>query len=162
METKKEMIIRMGRKNGMPTKLIADLLKRLRDQEQEITDQVYEFFRGHLKDDERLKATARHHYNSYLAANGGFGSFENWYEKCIYNMASDGWKEGVEDWLGQLKHNDELDRYLEDIKFNEFINSMDGPIRVHLQYSSGEYPGTDWTSMIAPTVHIYAEIMNVK
>lgn len=158
MKTVEESILEMHKKGGN-TRLTMDLLKQLRNQEQKVTDTVYEFFRDKLKDNQRLKATARHHYNSYLANDSSWGGFDNWYKKCIYNMDSPGWKEGVEEWLGQMGHNGEFEQYLEDVKFQDFLKSMDYYCDVKFTYSDGSYPGDVYSMLVDPSVHINVKFL---
>ena len=76
MKTVKEIILKT-KKNGGSTKLVMDLLKKLREQEQKATDSVYEFFREQLKDDQDMMSFARNHYDSYLKNDPDYSSFED-------------------------------------------------------------------------------------
>lgn len=158
MKTVKESILEMHKKGGN-TKLTMDLLEQLRNQEQKATDSVYEFFREHLKDDKDLMTFARKHYDSYLKYDTDYSSFEDWFKDCVYDMSGNCWKEGVEDWLGQLKYNDKFDQYLEDVKFNDFLKDMDYHCQVRFSYSDGRHPGDVYSMLIDPTVHIKVEFL---
>lgn len=149
MKTVKESILEMHKKGGN-TKLTMDLLKQLNDQEQKATDTVYEFFREHLKDDKDLMSFARKHYDGYLKNDPEYSSFEDWYKDSIYDMSGGCCKEGVEDWLGQLKHNGKLDQYLEDVKFKDFIKSKDYHCQLKFICSEGG---------LYPTVGIKVEFL---
>ena len=158
MKTVKETILKM-KKNGAPTKLVMDLLKQLRDQEQKATDSVYEFFRKQLKDDQDLMSFARKHYDRYFKNDPDYSSFEDWFKDCVYDMSGNCWKVGVEDWLGQLKYNDKFDHYLEEVKFNDFLKDMDYHCQVKFNYSDGSYPGDLYSMLIDPNVHITVEFL---
>ena len=153
MKTKKEQIIEWGRKYNTPTKLTVDLLKRLRTQEEELTEKVYGYIAEFVKNDQKMMDFARHHYDGYLK--NDYPTFESWFEKSYYNWKNGikVFKEGIEDWLGELHHRGELDQYLKDIKLAEFINSMDGKLQVHMGYTEGH------GIMIDPRVHIEVNIM---
>lgn len=158
MKTVKESILEMQKK-GVNTKLTMDLLKQLRNQEQKATDSVYEFFREQLKDDQDLMTFARNHYDSYLKNDPDYSSFEDWFKDCVYDMSGNCWKEGVEDWLGQLKYNGKFDQYLEDVKFNDFLKDMDYHCQVRFNYSDGSCPGDVYSMLIDPSVHINVEFL---
>ena len=153
MKTKKEQIIEWGRKNGTPTKLTMDLLKRLKTQEQELTDKVYEFIGNHLEEEHKMIDFARHHYEGYLKNDPDYPTFESWFKGCIYDMSGTCWKEGVESLLGEMHHSGELDQYLKDIKLAEFVNGMGGKLQVHMGYTEGSW------IIIDPRVHIEVNIM---
>lgn len=158
MKTVKESILEM-KKNGASTKLVVDLLKKLRDQEQKATDSVYEFFREHMKKDSLPMELARKHYDSYLKNDPEYSSFEDWFEDCVYNMSGSYYKEGVEYVLGELKYKDEFEQYLENIKFNDFLNDMEYNCQVKFNYSDGSYPGGLYSMLIDPNVHINVEFL---
>ena len=158
MKTVKESILEM-KKNGASTKLVVDLLKKLRDQEQKATDSVYEFFREQMKKDSLPIELARKHYDGYLKYDPEYSSFEDWFKDCVYNMSGNCWKEGVEYWLGQLKYNDKFDHYLKEVKFNDFLNNMDCNCQVKFNYSDGSYPGDVYSMLIDPNVHIDVEFL---
>lgn len=136
------------------------LIDQYKEQKSKVTDIVYGFLREHIKDDQKLKDFARNHYEGYLANDPDYSSFEDWYKGCIYDMSGDCWKEGVEDWLGKLKYNGEFDQFLEEIKFQEFLDNMDYPCDVKFYYSDGSYPGDVWSMMIDPSVHINVELLD--
>ena len=158
MKTVKESILEM-KKNGASTKLVVDLLKKLREQEQKATDSVYEFFREQMKKDSLPIELARKHYDSYLKYDTEYSSFEDWFKDCVYDMSSNYYKEGVEYVLGELKYNDKFEQYLEDIKFNDFLNNMDCNCQVKFNYSDGNYPGDVYSMLIDPNVHITVEFL---
>lgn len=158
MKTVKESILEMQKKGGN-TKLTMDLLKQLRNQEQKATDSVYEFFREQLKDDQDLMTFAMNHYDSYLKNDPDYSSFEDWFKDCVYDMSGNCWKEGVEDWLGQLKYNGKFDQYLEDVKFKDFLKSKDYHCQVRFNYSDGRRPGDVYSMLADPTVHIKVEFL---
>ena len=158
MKTVKESILEME-KNGTSTKLVMDLLKKLRDQEQKATDSVYEFFREQLKDDQDMMSFVRNHYDSYLKNNTDYSSFEDWFKDCVYDMSGNCWKDGVESWLGQLKYNDKFDQYLEEVKFNDFLKDMGYYCNVKFNYSDGSYPGDLFSMLIDPNIHITVEFL---
>ena len=142
MKTVKENILKM-KKNGAPTKLVMNLLKQLRDQEQKATDSVYEFF----------------NYDSYFKYDPEYSSFEDYFSDCVYNMSGDCWNIGVEYVLGELKYNDKLDHYLEEVKFNDFLKDMDYHCQVKFNYSVGSNPGDIDSMLIDPNVHIDVEFL---
>ena len=159
MKTVKESIFEMHRKGGS-TKLASDLLKKLRDKEQKATDSVYEFFRKQMEKDSLAMELARKHYDSYLKNDPEYSSFEDWFKDCVYNMSGDYYKDGVEYVLGELKYNGKFEQYMEDIKFNDFLNDMEYPCQVKFNYSDGRGPGYDIYSMlIDPNVKIYVELL---
>lgn len=158
MKTVKETIFEMHRKGGS-TKLASDLLKQLRDKEQEATDSVYDFFRKQMEKDSLAMELARKHYDSYLKNDPEYSSFEDWFKDCVYNMSGDYYKDGVEYVLGELKYNDKFEQYLEDIKFNDFLNDMEYPCQVKFNYSEGSYPGDIYSMLIDPNVKIYVELL---
>lgn len=158
MKTVEESILEMNKKGGN-NKLTMDLLKQLRNQEQKATDTVYEFFRDKLKDDKDLMSFARKHYDRYLKNDTDYSSFEDWFKDCVYDMSGKCWKEGVEDWLGELKYNDKFDQYLEDVKFNDFLKDMDYHCQVRFSYSDGRHPGDVYSMLIDPTVHISVKFL---
>lgn len=158
MKTVKESILEM-KKNGASTKLVMDLLKKLRDQEQKATDSVYEFFRKQMEKDSLPMELARKHYDSYLKYDPEYSSFEDWFKDSVYDMSSSYYKEGVEYVLGELKYKDEFEKYLENIKFNDFLKDMDYPCQVKFNYSDGSYPGDLYSMLIDPNVHITVEFL---
>lgn len=158
MKTVKESILEM-KKNGASTKLVVDLLKKLREQEQKATDSVYEFFREQMKKDSLPMELARKHYDSYLKNDPEYSSFEDWFKDSVYDMYSSYYKEGVEYVLGELKYKDKFEQYLEDIKFNDFLKDMDYHCQVKFNYSEGGYPGDLYSMLIDPNVHINVEFL---
>ena len=159
MKTVKETIFEMHRK-GASTKLASDLLKKLRDQEQKAADSVYEFFKEQMEKDSLAMELARKHYDSYLKYDPEYSSFEDWFKDSVYNMSGSYYKNGVEYVLGELKYNDKFEQYLEDIKFNDFLNDMEYHCQVKFNYSDGRCPGYDVYSMlIDPNVKIYVELL---
>lgn len=158
MKTVKESILKM-KKNGAPTKLVMDLLKQLREQEQKATDSVYEFFKEHIKKDSLDMELARKHYDRYFKYDPEYSSFEDYFSDCVYNMSGDCWNIGVEYILGELKYNDKLDHYLEEVKFNDFLKDMDYHCQVKFNYSVGSNPGDIYSMLIDPNVHIDVEFL---
>ena len=158
MKTVKESILEM-KKNGTSTKLVMDLLKKLREQEQKATDSVYEFFREQMKKDSLAMELAQKHYDSYLKNDPEYSSFEDWFKDCVYDMSGDCYKDGVEYVLGELKYNGKFEQYMEDIKFNDFLNDMEYPCQVKFNYSDGSYPGDLYSMLIDPNVHITVEFL---
>ena len=158
MKTVKETILKM-KKNGAPTKLVVDLLKKLREQEQKATDSVYEFFREQMEKDSLAMELARKHYDGYLKYDSEYSSFEEWFKDSVYNMSGNYYKNGVEYVLGELKYNDKLDHYLEEVKFNDFLKDMDYHCQVKFNYSDGSYPGDIYSMLIDPNVHIDVEFL---
>ena len=158
MKTVEESILEMHKKGGN-TRLTMGLLKQLRNQEQKATDTVYEFFREHLKDDQKMMDYARNHYERYLKNDPDYPTFEDWFKDCVYDMSGKCWKEGVESWLGELKHKDEFDQYLKDIKFQDFLDNLDYKCEVHFVYSDGRYPGDVYSMLADPTVHISVKFL---
>ena len=158
MKTVEQSILEMHKKGGN-TRLTMDLLKQLRAQEQKATDTVYEFFRDKLKDDQDLMSFARKHYDRYLKYDTDYSSFEDWFKDCVYDMSGKCWKEGVEDWLGELKYADKFDQYLEEVKFNDFLKSKDYHCQVRFNYSDGRRPGDVYSMLADPTVHIKVEFL---
>ena len=102
---------------------------------------------------------ARKHYDGYLKYDPEYSSFEDWFKDCVYNMSGSYYKEGVEYVLGELKYNDKFEQYLEDIKFNDFLNNMDCNCQVKFNYSDGSYPGDVYSMLIDPNVHITVEFL---
>lgn len=158
MKTVEESILEMHKKGGN-TRLTMDLLKQLRNQEQKATDTVYEFFRDKLKDDQDLMTFARKHYDRYLKYDTDYSSFEDWFKDCVYDMSGKCWKEGVEDWLGELKYQGKFDQYLEEVKFNDFLKSKDYYCQVRFNYSDGRHPGDVYSMLADPSVHIKVEFL---
>ena len=158
MKTVKETIFEMHRK-GASTKLASDLLKKMRDQEQKATDSVYEFFREQMEKDSLAIELARKHYDGYLKYDPEYSSFEDWFKDCVYNMSGSYYKEGVEYVLGELKYKDKFEQYLEDIKFNDFLNDMEYNCQVKFNYSDGSYPGDIYSMLIDPNVKIYVDLL---
>lgn len=158
MKTVKESILEM-KKNGASTKLVVDLLKKLREQEQKAADSVYEFFREQMEKDSLPVELARKHYDGYLKNDPEYSSFEDWFEDCVYNMSGSYYKEGVEYVLGELKYNDKFDHYLEEVKFNDFLKDMGYHCNVKFDYSDGSYPGDLFSMLIDPNIHITVEFL---
>ena len=158
MKTVKESILEM-KKKGTSTKLVMDLLKKLREQEQKATDSVYEFFREQMEKDSLAIELARKHYDGYLKYDPEYSSFEDWFKDSVYDMSGSCYKEGVEYVLGELKYNDKFDHYLKEVKFNDFLKDMDCPCQVKFNYSDGSYPGDVYSMLIDPSVHITVEFL---
>lgn len=158
--TKKEFIIKSGRKSGLPAKEIMSQLKEVRAIEEHLTEKVYGYIGEFVKNDQALMDFARHHYESYLK--NDYPTFESWFEKSYYNWKRGikVFKEGIEDWLGQLKYQDKLDEFLGVIKFQDFLDNMEHHCEVHFQYSDGRCPGSIWSMMIDPKVTIEVELLN--
>ena len=158
MKTIKESIFEMHRKGGS-TKLASDLLKQLRDKEQKATDSVYDFFKEQMKKDSLAMELAKKHYDSYLKNDSEYSSFEDWFKDCVYDMSGSCYKDGVEYVLGELKYNGKFEQYMEDIKFNDFLNDMEYPCQVKFNYSDGRCPGDIYSMLIDPNVKIYVDLL---
>lgn len=154
MVTKIHKILEESRKSSLPVKETMKLLDEVREQEKKLTDRVYLFFRDHLKDDQGLKDFARNHYNSFLSNDPEWDSFEDWYEESVYNMDAKYFVEGIKDWLGELCHKGKFDQFLEDIKFQDFIDNMEGDFLIELKYTDGSHPGDLYSMMISPAVYV--------
>lgn len=110
-----------------------DLLKGIREKEKEILDQVYDFIGEHINKDS-LKE-----YADKCCLPGM--SYNMWYAKTYLNPST--WvnprnrMDGVDDYLGHLIHIGEYDKFMEDIKFNEFLGTIDTHCDVHLKFVGG-------------------------
>ena len=113
-----------------------------------------------MEKDSLAMELARKHYDSYLKNDPEYSSFEDWFKDCAYNMSVDYYKDGVEYVLGELKYNGKFEQYMEDIKFNDFLNDMEYSCQVKFNYSDGRGPGYDIYSMlIDPNVKIYVDLL---
>ena len=139
MKKKRDQVVEEGRKAGLSARELDELRSRVLRQEQELTLKIYDFFKEHLKDDQDLKDYARRTYESHKDYfEEEYGSFEDWYESCEYNMESNN-VAGVEEWLGQLQKSGRMDKFLEDIKFKEFVDGQEGHFNVELRCVEGVY-----------------------
>lgn len=110
-----------------------DLLKGIREKEKEILDQVYDFISEHINKDD-LKTYADKSWFTTM-------DYNKWYKDTYLNPAT--WvnrrnkMDGVDDYLGHLIHIGEYDKFMEDIKFNEFLGTIDTHCDVHLKFVGG-------------------------
>lgn len=146
--------------SNLPTIEKKKIIEKCREQESKIKDSVYDYFKELLKDDPNMMEMARRHYDSFLSNDPDYSCFEDWFKDCVYDMSGNCWKEGVEYWLGELKYQGKFEQYLEDIKFQDFLDHKPYECNVHFCYSDGSFPGDVWSMMIDPKVHIEVELLN--
>lgn len=113
-----------------------DLLKGIREKEKEILDQVYGFIGEHINKDSLKEYADKCWVTTYMSS-----TYSMWYVNTYLNPAT--WvnqrnrMDGVDDYLGHLIHIGEYDKFMEDIKFNEFLGTIDTHCDVHLKFVGG-------------------------
>lgn len=113
-----------------------DFLKGIREKEKEILDQVYDFIGEHINKD-----SLKEYADKCWATSYGSSTYSMWYKNTYLNPVS--WvnprnrMDGVDDYLGHLIHIGEYDKFIEDIKFNEFLSTINTHCDVHLKFVGG-------------------------
>jgi len=130
-----------------------EALKGVREKEQEIRNQVYDFLGEKISKDSRLKEYAEECWNHMQSM-----TFSMWYKITYLNPET--WSEmrnkmdGVDDFLGYLIFEEEYEEFIEKIGFKEFLNGIDTHCDVHLKYVGGYVVG------VKPTVYIEVDLLD--
>lgn len=97
---------------------------------------MYGFIGEHINKDSLKEYADKCWVTTYMSS-----TYSMWYVNTYLNPAT--WvnqrnrMDGVDDYLGHLIHIGEYDKFMEDIKFNEFLGTIDTHCDVHLKFVGG-------------------------
>ena len=137
-----------------------EYMKKMREDQDVFTERAYRFLCEHMQEDPRYQEYLKKCYDERAKDEEEQAlDFDSWFKTTYFNPDKRCFKEGVEDWLGQMHHRGILDQWLKDIKFSEFLDGMiDEPFECHMVYSDGRRPGTVYDMMFNPSVNITIDL----
>lgn len=125
------------------------------------TNAIYRFIGEQMDKDPRYQTYLKKCYDERgLDEEEQALDFDSWFKTTYFNPEKDCFKEGVEDWLGQMKHMEILDQWLSDIDLKGFVDNLikDEAFELHLNYSTGQRPGDVYSMMFNPRVYIHLDL----
>ena len=140
-----------------------EYMKKMHQDQDAYTNTIYRFIGEQMEKDPRYQTYLKKCYDEDerdLDEEEQIPDFDSWFKTTYFNPEKDCFKEGVEDWLGQMQHMKILDQWLTDIDLKGFVGNLikDEGFELHLNYSTGQNPGDVYSMMFNPRVYIHLDL----
>ena len=136
-----------------------EAFRQYKDMKSNLTEQIYQFLGSKMIEDPRYQAYLKECYDQRDYDEKEM-DFDTWFKETYFNPNRDCFKEGVQDWLGQMKYrNLDIDQWLKDINLLGFVDNLtEEVLDITLNYTDGRHPGNVYSMMLNPRVTVSVEL----